>query len=71
MLVVRLVQLPIGAMSISSRYETPRSGVLSLADEEEEGEGDRMLEKKEGSGQVRVVGEGEEGEKGVKMDVDA
>ena len=29
--------IPIGAMSLSSRYETPRSGVLSLADEEEEG----------------------------------
>ena len=63
--------IPIGTMSLSSRYETPRSGVLSLADEEEEEEGDRMLEKKEGSGQVRVVGEEEEEEKGVKMDVDA
>ena len=31
------MMIPIGAMSLSSRYETPRSGVLSLADEEEEG----------------------------------
>ena len=68
--------IPIGAMSLSSRYETPRSGILILADEEEEEEeggeeADRMLEKKEGSGQVRVVGEEEEEEKGMKMDVDA
>ena len=31
------LMIPIGAMSLSSRYETPRSGVLSLADEEEGG----------------------------------
>ena len=30
--------IPIGAMSFSSRYETQRSAVLSLADEEEKGE---------------------------------
>ena len=32
------MMIPIGAMSLSSRYETPRSCVLSLTDEEEEGE---------------------------------
>ena len=32
------MMIPIGAMSLSSRYETSRSGGLSLADEEEEGE---------------------------------
>ena len=77
------VMIPIGAMSLSSRYETPRSGILSLADEEEEEEGkerDGMVVKKndlddvnrrktqEGSGQVSVDG-GEE-DKGLKMDVD-
>ena len=78
--------IPIGAMSLSSRYETPRSGILSLADEEEEGEGtegenDGMVKEndldvvnrktQEGSGQDRINGEEEEEEeKGLKMDVD-
>ena len=47
MLVVRLVLggmvTPIGAMSLSSRYETPRSRVLSLADEEEGEEGGGLM----------------------------
>ena len=65
--------IPIGAMSLSSRYETPRSGILSLADEEEEvgveGERDGMVKQDE-SGQVRdIVGDEEDG-KGLKMDVD-
>ena len=73
--------IPIGAMSLSSRYETPRSGTSSLADEQE-GEGeegrDAMVEKNDldvvnnrktqEEGQVRVVGEEEE--KRFKMDVD-
>ena len=58
--------IPIGAMSLSSRYGTPRS--LSLADEEEEkeeeeGGGDGMVKKndlgvaaRKGSWKVRVVG---------------
>ena len=73
--------IPIGAMSLSSRYETPRGGVLSLADEEEEGERDGlpvMVEEKKNLNRkikedVRVIGEEEEEEeeeKGVKMDVD-
>ena len=33
------MMIPIGAMSLSSRYETPGSRVFSLADEEEEGGG--------------------------------
>ena len=37
------MKIPIGVMSLSSRYETPRSAVLSLADEEE---GDVMVEEK-------------------------
>ena len=68
-------------LCLSLRYETLRSGVLSLADEEEEGEGDVMVEEnlknsldvvnrktQERVRQVRVIGE-EEG-KGLKMDVD-
>ena len=35
--------IPIRAMSLSSRYKTSRSGILSLADEEEEREGDEMV----------------------------
>jgi transcriptional repressor OPI1 len=65
--------IPIGAMSLSSRYETPRSSVLNLADEEEEEgeEGDGMVtSKQEGSGQVRDNIGDEEGEGGLKMDVD-
>ena len=72
--------IPIGAMSLSSRYETPRSRVLSLADEGEEGEeGDGLVEKnnlgvvnrktQEPERQVKVIGE-EEDKKGLKMDVD-
>ena len=73
--------IPIGGVSLSSRYETPRSRVLSLADEEEErGEGDVMVEEKNNLGvvnrktqeperQVKVIGE-EEDKKGLKMDVD-
>ena len=76
-----MMMIPIGAMSLSSRYETPRGGVLSLADEEEE-EGERdglpvMVEDKKNLNRkinedVRVIGEEEEEEeeKGVKMDVD-
>ena len=74
------MMIPIGAMSLSSRYETPRSRVLSLADEGEEGEeGDELVEKnnldvvnrktKEPERQVRVIGE-EEDKNGLKMDVD-
>ena len=70
--------IPIGAMSLSSRYETPRSGILSLADEEEEeeeGEGERdemvkndldVVNRKTQGGQVGNIEE----EKGFKMDVD-
>ena len=74
-----MMMIPIGAMSLSSRYETPRGGVLSLADEEEEGERDGlpvMVEDKKDlpvkiNEDVRVIGEEEEEEeKGVKMDVD-
>jgi len=70
------MMIPIGAMSLSSRYETPRSGILSLADEEEEeeeeeegeGEGeDGMVSKKsekdflvDSDGQVIRVDHGEE-----------
>ena len=69
------LMIPIGAMSLSSRYETPRSGVLSLADEEE---GGVIVEEKNNLDDVnrktkepeRVIGEGEEDEKGLKMDVD-
>ena len=71
--------IPIGAMSLSSRYVTPRSRALSLADEEEEGNGLIVEEKnnldvvnrktKEPERQVRVIGE-EEDKKGLKMDVD-
>ena len=69
------MMIPIGAMSLSSRYETPRSGVLSLADEEE---GGVIVEEKNNLDDVnrktkepeRVIGEGEEDEKGLKMDVD-
>ena len=78
------MMIPIGAMSLSSRYETPRSRVLSLADEEEEGErSDGLVEKNnnldvvnrkttEPERQVRVIGGEEELEdkKGLKMDVD-
>ena len=76
------MMIPIGAMSLSSRYETPRSRVLSLADEKEVGEeGGVMVEEKnnldvvnrktkEPERQVRVIGE-EEDKKGLKMDVDA
>ena len=72
--------IPIGAMSLSSRYETPRGGILSLADEEEEDglevERDGMIEKndldiinrKTQDGSVQVIGEEEE--MGLKMDVD-
>lgn len=68
--------IPIGAMSLSSRYETPRSGILSFADEEEE-EGDGMVEKndldvmsrKTQEGQVKIIGEEEEEEGELKMDV--
>ena len=75
------MMIPIGAMSFSSRYETQRSAVLSLADEEEKGEeGGVMVEEKnnmdvvnrktkEPERQVRVIGE-EEDKKGLKMDVD-
>ena len=76
--------IPIGAMSLSSRYETPRSGVLSLADEEEEeeeeeeqrGDGDGMIENKNNRKTredrvTRVIRREEEGgERGLKMDVD-
>ena len=61
--------IPIGAMSLSSRYETPRSGILSLADEEEEeGESDGMV-KKNDLNDVAQEGSGRVGE-GFKMDVD-
>ena len=39
------MRTPIGAISLSSRCETPRSRVSSLADEEE-GEGDGLVEEK-------------------------
>ena len=68
--------IPIGAMSLSSRYETPRSAVLSLADEEER---DVMVEERNSldavnrkareQERVRVIGAEGEG-KGLKMDVD-
>ena len=75
------MMIPIGAMSLSSRYETPRGRVVSLADEEEEGEeSDGLVEENnnldvvnrktpEPERQVRVIGE-EEDKKGLKMDVD-
>ena len=74
------MMIPIGAMSLSSRYETPRSRVLSLADEEEEGEeGGVMVEEKSDLDVVNrktqeperiwVIGEDED-KKGFKMDVD-
>ena len=68
-------------MSLSSRYETPRSCVLSLTDEEEEGEeSDGLVEEtnnldvvnrktKEPERQIWVIGE-EEDKKGLKMDMD-
>ena len=71
--------IPIGAMSLSSRYETPRSGILSLANEEEEGDGmvarndldDVNRKTQEGSGQVGVDGVDDgDVDKGLKMDVD-
>ena len=70
------MMIPIGAMSLSSRYETPRSAVLSLADEEER---DVMVEERNSldavnrkareQERVRVIGAEGEG-KGLKMDVD-
>ena len=44
----------VGAMSLSSRYETSRSRILSLADEEEEREGDEMV--KNGCGEWENAG---------------
>jgi len=80
------VTLPIGAMSLSSRYETPRSGILNLADEEEEEEGsgeegksggvvkkddDIVLDmKKEEEGNESVQGVDGGGGKGLKMKMD-
>lgn len=66
--------IPIGAMSLASRYNTPRSVVVGLPEEEEEAEGDEG--DKSGSvivREVRVVeGTEEDGEeRGVqKMEVD-
>jgi hypothetical protein len=64
--------IPIGAMSLSSRYETPRSGFANEEEEEEEEEGVEGerdgMDKQEGGRQVRVIGEEEE--TGLKMDVD-
>jgi hypothetical protein len=66
--------IPIGAMSLASRYNTPRSVVAGLPEEEEEAEGDEG--DKSGSVTVREVrvvdGTEEEGEeRGVqKMEVD-
>ena len=70
----------IGAISLSLRYETPRSRVLSIADEKEEGEeGDGLVEEKnnldvvnrkakEPERQVRVIGGAEEDEKRLNME---
>ena len=72
--------IPIGAMSLSSKYNTPRSVISMLPDEEEEEEAEAEMKAnvvngkaQESGGQVRVidVDSGIEGEeKEVKMDVD-
>jgi transcriptional repressor OPI1 len=56
--------IPIGAMSLSSRYETPRSGILSLPGEEEEEEEEEDMVQPSG------VADGEIEEDEGKMDVD-
>ena len=70
--------IPIGAMSIGSRYNTPKSGVVGLPDEEDRDE--MTVEKRTDSNgvcDVKVAGvdiaaSDEDGEKGSqKMDVDA
>ena len=58
------MMIPIGCVSLSSRYETPRSRVLSLSDEEEGGviveeknnSDDVNRKTKEMERQVRVIG---------------
>ncbi|KAJ3511069.1 hypothetical protein NLJ89_g4307 [Agrocybe chaxingu] len=79
------IHIPIGSMSLGSRYNTPKSAVVGLPDEEEEGEDEagRRVEKMEvvntkpveRAGGVKVVGVDagieEDGERGIqKMDVD-
>lgn len=59
------MMIPIGAMSLSSRYNTPRSSIMTLPgeeEEEEEGDGDVKKREREGCGVVE--------EKGLEMDVD-
>ena len=62
---------PIGAMSLSSRYETPRSSVLGEGGVmvEEKSDLDVVNRKTQEPERIWVIGEDED-KKGFKMDVD-
>lgn len=62
--------IPIGSMSLASRYNTPKSVIVDLPDVEEEQGNGKVAE---GDGDVRVTGVDavDEVQAGQKMDVDA